>query len=331
MSTLVADIATLRQYVPINYSFTWDLMAPHLKRAERTYLVPVLGDAFLAELVDHTTGSSSTADPVLDEVVALVQEAESHLAVRFALPYLSVQVGDSGLHITQTDNYRPPYQWQVGDLSQGLHESGMAAIEALYAYLEGHRSEESLDTWTSSSARSTTQDTLLPSATAFDRHYRIGESRITYVDLLPAIRRATALHLQNSLGSAFVAALLGHLNSESSTTDAAMDTALEKVQAALAPLAIAEAKEVVFRYVNGGLLSTRMEPNRTQHEKDANPEVVVAQRRAALDIGMGLLAQALAWCDANADDLTGYTARNSAGELPVVADRIHNTPGMTMV
>ncbi len=331
MNTLVDTIATLRQYVPINYSFTPELMEPHLRRAERTYLVPVLGEEFLAELRDHDQGSSSSTSAVLDTAVELAQEALSHLAVRLALPYLSVQVGDAGLHITQTENYRPPYQWQVGDLAAGLHESGMAALEALYAHLERHIGAPAVATWAASSARSVVNGVLIPSATEFDRYYRIGASRITYVDLVPAMRRATDLHLRPQLGTAFVDALLAHLNSEDSSStagDTAMDTALEKVQAALAPLAVAEAKEVMFRYVNGGLTSTRMEPNRAQNEKNVGPDVVQAQRRAALEVGVGLLALAHAWCDANADSLTGYTARTSADSLPVVEDRLHNTGGM---
>jgi hypothetical protein len=205
--------------------------------------------------------------------------------------------------------------------------------------------------WLASDAYAEYNDSLLRNATEFQKVYSIGYSRITYVDLKPAIERAQDLVLRPALGDAFYDSLIARLgedpddsssdsgeDSDTGTYDLAMDMAIKKLRKALAHLAIGHAKEVMFRAVNGSLLSSRFEKNSTNTVKVIDErlhnEFTVDTRRTAMAMGMELLATAKGWLDRNAEDLPLYL--NGPGYRPLgneqrpARDRMHNKGGLFM-
>lgn len=323
--------------VPLQAQFSTVLITPHLKRAQREFLRPAIGRALLTRLTDHIATEES--DPAtIDELLELAQEALAHRAVLLALPYLTIDISNAGLQIPQGEGYRPPYQWQVGDLSSALDAASMNAIEELYAFLEENSGE--FPEWTSSDECTLYNDTLIRNAREFDEHYAIGGSRVTFLDLKPSLRSAQTLLLGNRIGSAFLADLLAHM--ESSDDDDTLDTAIDKFRPALANLAISEAKGLVFRYSNGALLSTRLNPNANTKQSVIDDrlthEMLGTIRQKAYDQGMSFLAVALAWCNENVDDLPdsfaegpGYVAEADNDVTTIVEARLLTNDGGMML
>jgi hypothetical protein len=207
-----------------------------------------------------------------------------------------------------------------------------------------YRDELPLAAWKSSEGYASYRDTLLRNASEFSKVLSIGGSHITYVDLRPAIGRAESLIIRKEIGDDFYDQLIQHLNdedsSESDPTDSdLLDLAIKKLRPALAQLTIAHATEVLFKTVNGSLLSTRYDGNSTTDVKVIDDRLhngFAAQTRAtALKTGWSLLAVAKGWLDKNADDLPVY--KNGPGYRPLgkeelpIEERMHNAKGMMMV
>jgi hypothetical protein len=333
---LIENIDDFKRWVRVQFQMNFDLLRPHLAQAQRDYLLPVLGPTLLAELNEAYTGSDS--DDALDPVLTASQEVMALFGYWLAIPALQLKMDDTGLHALSNDQYKSPYQWQVGDYRESYLLAGYSAMENLYSVLMQERPSG----WAASDGYAQYNESLLRNSTEFNAVYRIGYSHITYVDLKPGLQRAQDLVLRKELGTEFYDSLVSYLSEESASdsvdTDM-LDIAIKKLRPALAHLAVGYSKEVLFKTVNGSLLSTRYEGNSTTDVKviddRLNNEFAVNVRRNAMNTGYELLSSAREWLDKNAEDFPlylngpGYRAEG-ADERPA-EDRMHNTGGMMMV
>lgn len=336
---LISSVDQFRAHVDVSYDFKWQRIAMSLQQAELEYMLPVLGAEFLAEL--NAYAAAPTNNAVLDDVLLHAQRAHAIMGYYLAVPNLQLKQSDSGLHVLANEEKKSPYQWQVGDYRESFLQGGYAAIEKLYGVLMDNAA--ALATWRTSDGYAQFNDSLLRTAEEFHRQYRIGISRITFVDLRPAIDRAQDLILRPTLGEAFYDSLIHYVREGDDDSDSAtdadsilLDKAVKKLRKALAHFAIGEAKEVNFRLVNGGLLSSRFEGNSTNSVKiideRLNAELTATTRSNATKKGYELLSLAQSWLDANADSFPLY--RNGPGYRPTGAaerpmeSRIHNRGGI---
>jgi hypothetical protein len=333
---LLTENDDLKQRVRLNAQMNVSAMMPMVRQAERDYLVPVLGPDLYAALKDEA--DSSSPDPGLMKVLNAAKDVSAIMGYYLYVPVGQLQMDQTGLHALSNDTFKSPYQWQVGDYREAYLLSGYAAIEHLYTVLE----EVKPTAWLNSEACSLYRRSLLRNAREFDRHYRIGYSRITYVDLKPAIERAEDKVLRPVLGDAFYDALVDHLNdaNDGSSSDVAlrtiMDEAVRRLQKALAPLAVAHATELLFKVVNGSLLSTRFDGNSSNSVKVSDDrlqmEFAATTRANALRVGHEMLALARGYLDRNAESIPLW--KEAPGYTPpdrVVPTRIHNAGSITMV
>lgn len=324
---LIEDAATLKRFTRVQYAITFAQAEPWLRQAEHEYLKPALGDAFYADLVEHyeTSGSST----VLDEVLALAQRSLAMFAMKPLADVMQVSISDVGMHSVADENHKSAYQWQVNGWKQTYHLGGLSALEELLVYLDEHRDNDALENWTGSAADTRFNDCLLRTAAEFQRELSINDSRLTFHDLKPALRRATTLDLEPVLGSDFMADLLYHIGSEDSDSGSGEatlhDQAIALLRPALAHFAVGRASEVVFRRVNGGLMSTRYE-DLVNDVAEVSPANSDDARRAMMSTGHALLAVAQKFLDTNASSLPNYLAgpgyRASGADTVTIEQRI---------
>jgi hypothetical protein len=339
---LILDIDDFQARVRVSKDFTFSKLRPWLQQAEQQYIQPILGPVFLQELDDHFTGSDD--DAVLDAVLAEAQAALALFGMYLAIPALSLKMEDTGLHALSNDQYKSPYQWQVGDYRDSYLQAAYAAVERLYAVLEANRTNSSLASWRDSNAYSEYHDSLLRNAKEFSGVFSIGYSHITYVDLKPGIQRAQDMVLRKVVGEDFYDSLVARLaddDSSESDYDAGEfeDIAIKKLRPALAQLAVAHSTEVLFKTVNGSLLSTRYDGNGSTDVKVIDDRLhnafAVGVRKNAMDMGMKLLSIAHAWLDRHADNLPLYKDgpgyRADINDERPASERMHNEGGFFMV
>lgn len=341
MSTIVTNITEFRSYISVSKAFQFELLKPFVAQAQREYLLPVLGKEMLNDLIEHYQDSAGS-DQALDDVLAAGQEVLCLFTFYLAIPSLQLKMNETSLHAVSDEKYKSAYQWQVADYREGYLLAGYSAIESLYDVLTQHVG--TLTAWRSSDGYAMANATLLRNAREFNAYYNIGQSNITFVDLKAAMARAQDLVLRNEVGAAFYDSLIAHLtgddDSDSDTADADMlDVAVKKLRAALAPLAVGHATELLFRTVNGALLSTRYNPNTGADVKAFDDrlhnEFAINVRKNAMRVGYEMLSVARKWLDANADSFPLY--RNGPGyradgpDERTAEQRMHNETGMMMV
>lgn len=336
---LITTTATFREFTPVNYDFSWELLSPRVKAAEREHLKPLIGTTLYNTLDAAAAASSSDAD--LNAVLELAQEAVAMLATASLVPILSVQVGSAGLHTVWNENYRTPFQWQVGDLQEALHLYGMKALDAMLEKLEELATPPT--GWDGSAARTAFNNTLVRTVAEFQQGYQIAGSRTTLLDLKPAMLRAQEFDVAHGIGSAVLAECIafqgtgadsGSGSTSPSTTQ--WNTLLGYLRPALACFTIAQSHDVQLKLVDGGLVSTRFQRNAASKDQNTGDhDAIMAKRREARATAQQWLAKAIEYLDANAEQFTTWAASSlytsDRTDTPDPTDFIHDAGSFVSV
>lgn len=345
---IITSTTRFRSYSPISYQFDHELLKPVLRNVERVHIKPVLGQALLDRLDDYVSdgsgsgsGSSSGASfAALQALLPKVEEPLALLATAALVPTISVQVGNAGLHTVWNENFRAPFQWQVGDFQDALQMMGMQALDALVEHLEENAA--ALPEWKSSEAFTAWGELLIHTADEFSRHHSIAGSRTTFMDLRPAMRRAQQFDVGRQIGQAMLQDVLDHLSEASSSGSGSTatleewDTLVDYLQAALAGYTIAQSTDVQLKLVDGGLVSTRLTRNTTSKDgADSTKDEVMNMRRQARATADQWMAEARLFLDEHAAKFPTYQAsdlyREDTTDLPDPTKHIHNSDGFLML
>jgi len=310
---LITTAAQLAAYVTIDKGISPEAFRAHVRNAQRQYIKPALGTT-LHDALDTYAEANGTGTAAYNALLPYVREPLALLAMNTLVRDLGVQVNDAGTSVHWSDNYRPALADQITSKLDALQVCGMSALDALYEYLQSANP----GSWRTSAAGILAGGTLLRTSEEFTAGFPINGSRTTFMDLRPAMLRAQDFDIAPAIGATFLETLLTHQRTAGSNAN--YDTAIAKLKPALAQLAISRADDVVLQFVNGGLVSTRFVSGQ---KGDQVREVVSAMKVNAGTNGRALLSAAQKWMDENADDLTGYTARTNAADLPDVTTRYY--------
>ncbi|WP_460501919.1 DUF6712 family protein, partial [Hymenobacter agri] len=239
-------IRTIEQFcahVRVNVSGT-DLenLAPDLQLVETRQLRPLLGPALYNDLqalsdadLEQLLAPGST--DVRSELLRLVQRAVANLGIVEYMPLLQVLISDSGVNLVGS---KTAFQWQIKDLQASFTRKGTNALEEVLEHLDAHLDAPELAAWGTSTAAVATHQYLLATARQFSVHYAIGDSRLTYLALLPTLRKVERFDLAPALGAAFYAELKEQLRDRDLSADNA-ELLDDYLRPALAHLVVAKA------------------------------------------------------------------------------------------
>jgi hypothetical protein len=322
--SLIRTIDQFHNYVKVNLNTT-DLenVAPDMRVAERQRIRPVLGPALYNELSALSDAELATAlaDPadVTGGLLRLVQEAVANLATLDYLVVNQVQISDIGIRL-QVD--KTAFQWQINDLKAYFRRKGYNALEEVLGYLEEH--VDDFPAWASSLAAVQSRELFIATAAEFTRHYDIAGSRLTYVALLPTLRKAERFTLEARLGEEYFDELKLQLATSTLTTENAV--LLNRfLRPALAHLVVAKAIPEVGLSFNGAALELNVYrfDDANQKEADASLDSLITQKvaQAAADAQV-YLTKMRNYLNANAS-LTNYaTYFNSKAYTDPTAPRV---------
>lgn len=207
--SLIRTTDQFRQHVVVNYGVAIESLAPDLRLVESQRLRPLLGPALFNELnalsddaLEALLLPSGAAD-VRGPLLQLVQRAVANLAALEYLALNQVQISDSGVHIFSDGARKTAFQWQINDLKAGFRRKGFNALEEVLEYLDAHLDDPALAAWATSEAATASHRQLLATARAFSEHYDINSSRLTYLALLPTLRKVERFQIEPVLGTAY--------------------------------------------------------------------------------------------------------------------------------
>ena len=294
-------IRTIEQFcahVRVNVDGTGlENLEPDLLLVETGRLRPLLGPALYNDLqalsdADVEELLAKGNPDVRGELLRLVQLAAANLALVEYLPLLQVLISDGGVNLPQGG--KTAFQWQINDLKVSFTRKGYNALEQVLEYLDAHLDAPEFAAWATSTAAVATHQYFLATAREFSEHYAINDSRLTYLALLPTLRKVERFDLAPVLGPAFYAEMKAQLRARTLTAE---NTELLDLylRPALAHLVVAKALNGdVGLAFNGDALELNMYRSDDSNTKEADAsfaQLLTMKAQQALGDGHVFLTQ----------------------------------------
>lgn len=240
MATLVTTLEQFKKHVTINFDFDFDGLLPYIKKAERKFIKPVTGQGMYE---DYTETNPTTGKPL--EVLELLQEASSNLAM-LAYTFVGIiQISDNGFHISHNESSTPAEWWQIRDLRRALLNTGNEAIDEALAIMEANVAD--FTDWTEEEGYTVFREFYVRKTQDFQKYFNIENSRQTFLKLRPHLRKTEEQFFNEILGEATT------LQIKAEATAEAIE-ALRLAQAAQVALTIAGiTNEGIFEFTASGL------------------------------------------------------------------------------
>ncbi len=266
---LLNSTADFRQHVRLNAS-TEDAdyflsLQPDMLLAEDDYLRPLLGAAFYDGVAET---AAAPGDAVHERLRYLLGSALANLTMVGFLDVAQVQISGSGVQIISTEREKTAFQWQINDLKASFSRKGFGALEKVLTHLEAHAND--FATWEGSAAAARARAHFLNTAAQFAEHYPITNGRLTFLSLLPLIRKTEAFALEPVLGEDFYEELKAQ---QAAGTLSAENQALvtKYLQPALAHLTMAQAIGELGFGLNGNSFELNVYRPDSANSKESDP------------------------------------------------------------
>ena len=209
---LFSNIEEIAKILPINLGGTdFSTTIPILTQAEDNYLKKILSDTVFDQLkveYDYFIENNEWDNPSYEKLLDIARPVAVFMGYHDSMSIISFQISDSGTYTQASDDSIPLKQWQYKELRTMLSTKGMKAIENLYKWLESNKATEASATaWAGSSAYPEYKKYFINSTTEFQNCVNIGNSRWTYLSLLPYMEDQELLLIKPLIGDEYFAEL----------------------------------------------------------------------------------------------------------------------------
>ena len=267
MLSLITNIDDFKLHVGLNASMETDSfrqLQPDLLLAEDEQLRSLLGP-FYDEFLEALDGELSAEQ---ERLRYLLQSALANLTMVGFLDIGQVQISGSGVQIISTEREKTAFQWQINNLKASFGRKGLNGLEKVLAYLESK--PVAFPTWAASDAAARARAHFLDSAAQFSEHYNISNARLTFLALLPLLKKTETFALEPVLGEDFLDELQAQQAAGTLTPENA--ALVEKyLRPALAHLVIAQAIGELGFGLNGAALELNVYRPDDSNSKESDP------------------------------------------------------------
>lgn len=263
---LITTIAQVIEFVKVSYSNAASSL-PNQLRAERRFLIPVLGEDLYNNLVANIT------DDTYDDLLYKCRSVSAPLSYWLELATIQAQITDAGVATFENENKRAAHRWEYEEIKQQLEEDGMYAIEDLLKYLFENAATYN---WTPSDEF----NIIFKSADDFKKYYpTLSQPYRVFQSMRVLMQQVQDQYMIPLLGEDFFIELR---DVASATTEEAK--AIVLIKKAVANLTIARAIETLsVRFSNDGftvLLSSPQEKPAQGQQQAPDNQLRVAMERA---------------------------------------------------
>ena len=179
------------KYTRIPGSLDLLYVKPSMTAAQNNHLLPILGDAFMAELLTAVAGTPSASEAALIEKV---REALAPLTTIELLPALNVKMGQGGITQNNNQNEQPAEFWQTRDLKRRLEDNANRAVSRLIQYLATNSSD--FATYEDSAAHQRSQRNFCNDFETANIIAPLLKSYYVFQEIRPAMTRADEMLLR---------------------------------------------------------------------------------------------------------------------------------------
>lgn len=157
---IISTITTFKKYLRVAFTSTTDNGLPNMVRADRKYLVPVLGQSVYDALMAKVVANNNDWATLLD----ICRSYVAPMAMLLDLPSKQVQITDSGIKKTSSTDMENAFRWEYLELKNALEQQAAEALDELWQHL--FTSGETYS-WTATNIHGT----IIKTATEFKKYY----------------------------------------------------------------------------------------------------------------------------------------------------------------
>lgn len=191
---LLTKITEMRTALPRLFSkLSATAELPNIIKAQRKYLLPILGKTFIDDLEAKYTALTIDA-----ELLSAVQLPLAAYAALDDLAFIHVMITDSGIYTNGTDKLTAAHKWEYLELKNTLQECAIDGIEQLLSYLYDNKSD--LPLWTASDEYDALTDCIIKTGTDFSKQYPLYAPLYTFWALKPTMADVEENYLAAKFG-----------------------------------------------------------------------------------------------------------------------------------
>jgi hypothetical protein len=157
---IISTITTFKKYLRVAFTSTTENGLPNMLRADRKYLVPVLGQTVYDALLSRAVNNQPDWNTLLD----ICRSYVAPMAMLLDLPSKQVQITDSGIKKTSSTDMENAFRWEYLELKNALEQQAAEALDELWQHLFENANFYS---WVNTSSH----PTIIKTATEFKKYY----------------------------------------------------------------------------------------------------------------------------------------------------------------
>ncbi|UOX35313.1 hypothetical protein LXD69_07280 [Flavobacterium sediminilitoris] len=196
MAQLINTIEDLKKHIVVSASFDFKKVLPYTKRAERKYIISLIGREQYDSIIIHPYDEDS--DAPINLVKLLIAEAAAHFSLLLALPVINLQITNHGLKTTENKDASPADWKDVRDLKRSLIETANEALDSAFEIMEENTADFS--EWVASDHYTIFKEGIVRHTKTFNDLFNIGNSRKTFLALKPYMTEVEERFILTMLG-----------------------------------------------------------------------------------------------------------------------------------
>jgi len=197
---LITTIQELRKQLPRLLSNLSDTaLMPNINKAQRKYLIPILGKALLDDLQSKYTVKAVT--PLIAPYIELldyVQLPLSAYAMLDDLAFIQSMITDGGIRTASTDKLQAAHKWEYLAIENALQDCAIDGIEQLLQFL--YDKKNVLPLWTASEEYKSLNDLTIKTGMDFSKQYPLYAPLYTFYSLIPIMKDVDENYLADTFG-----------------------------------------------------------------------------------------------------------------------------------
>jgi hypothetical protein len=210
--------AEFRKYISVNSDMQFDAVMPHIKTAERDFLIPLIGQEtydLIQKYYDNNSsgyGSAEEENEAMSKLFDLCRESIIHIAFYVGFEDISTSKDDSGFFRNETETRKALYQGQEFRLKERYKNNGFNGLDKVLTFLE--ENIEYFPVFAESEYYTIFKDALFQTTKDFSVIYKKVNTRLAFLAIQQHISQAIDIDMFKEIPDAIINGLLASLKEE---------------------------------------------------------------------------------------------------------------------
>lgn len=281
---LIKTIEEFQKWVRVDSSFELEPILGDIDLVEdeiirRKYLGPEFYDEFHQKY--QAAEESLTADE--KKLLKYLQQAVANLALESFVAVHQVHISTGGITRMENSSQKDAFRYQIYDLRKNCLKKGYNGLEKALGLLDEKIDDPAFQTWATTAGVSLHKKYFINSAAEFNEEYNIQSSVLTYLALVPIIKKLERFLIEPVTGPELFYELKDQVLDRELTPDN-KKLLQDFIRPALAHAVVAKAAvESAFNLTSDGLelAVALMDDANSKEPSEANSESMLSKKIAA--------------------------------------------------